>query len=81
MFATILNVYAHSGNIYLCLICAIADVNKRLSSIFYKYVNQWFQNCSIPRSITSKKVKSSLFPSHKMIQCMLDRVLNLLWII
>ena len=42
MFATIINVYVDSGNIYLCLMCAIADVNKRISSIFYKYANQWF---------------------------------------
>ena len=42
MFATIINVYVDSGNIYLCLMCAIADVNKGISSIFYKYANQWF---------------------------------------
>ena len=34
MCVTIINVYVHSGNIYLCLMCAIADVNKRISSIF-----------------------------------------------
>ena len=47
MYATIINVYVDPGNIYLCLMCAIADVNKRISSIFYKYVNQWFRESKL----------------------------------
>ena len=38
MFATIINVYVAPGNIYLCFMCAIADVNKGISFI---YLNQW----------------------------------------
>ena len=60
MFATIINVYVHSGDIYLCLMCAIADVNKRIASIFYKYINQWFRESKLSSTevngITSKKV-------------------------
>ena len=47
MFATIINVYVDSGNIYLCLMCAIAGVNKHIVSIFFKYVNQWFRESKL----------------------------------
>ena len=40
MFATIINVSVHSSDIYLCLMCDIADVNKRISSIFYKLIHK-----------------------------------------